>query len=61
MPLYEYSCKKCGVVEVRQSINDEPLKTCPTCKGGIKRLISVTGAPQFKGKGFYQTDYKKKG
>jgi putative FmdB family regulatory protein len=60
MPLYEYSCKTCGIVEVRQSINDEPLEACPTCKGKIKRLISVTGVPQFKGKGFYQTDYKKK-
>lgn len=59
MPLYEYECKNCGVVEVRQSINDAPLKKCPSCSEKVKRLISVTGAPQFKGDGFYQTDYKK--
>lgn len=61
MPLYEYSCKNCGTIEVRQSISDEPLKKCPTCKEKVERLISVTGQPQFKGKGFYQTDYKKPG
>jgi putative FmdB family regulatory protein len=59
MPIYEYSCKNCGTIEVRQSIKDEPLKKCPTCKEKIKRLISLTGNPQFKGDGFYQTDYKK--
>ena len=59
MPLYEYSCKNCGVIEVRQSITDEHLKKSPTCKEKIKRLISVTVNPQFKGDGFYQTDYKK--
>lgn len=59
MPLYEYECKNCGVIEVTQSIKDKPLKKCPTCSEKVKRLISVTGAPQFKGDGFYQTDYKK--
>lgn len=60
MPLYEYECKNCGVIEVRQSITDKPLQQCPTCKEkDLKRLISVTGSPQFKGDGFYQTDYKK--
>lgn len=61
MPLYEYACKNCGTIEVRQSINDEPLKKCPTCTAKVERLISVTGTPQFKGTGFYQTDYKKSG
>lgn len=60
MPLYEYSCKNCGTIEVRQKLSDTPLKKCPTCKEKVERLISVTGAPQFKGTGFYQTDYKKK-
>jgi putative FmdB family regulatory protein len=60
MPLYEYSCKNCGTIEVRQKIDDAPLKKCPTCKEKVERLISVTGSPQFKGTGFYQTDYKKK-
>jgi putative FmdB family regulatory protein len=59
MPYYEYSCTNCGIIEVRQSISDEPLKKCPTCEKKVERLISVTGQPQFKGKGFYQTDYKK--
>lgn len=59
MPLYEYACKTCGTFEVRQKISDEPLKKCPTCKAKVERLISVTGTPQFKGTGFYQTDYKK--
>lgn len=62
MPLYEYSCKNCGIIEVRQSINDVPLKNCPQCeKEKVERLISTTGAPHFRGKGFYQTDYKKSG
>ena len=60
MPLYGYACKNCGTIEVRQKISDEPLKKCPTCKAKVDRLISVTGTPQFKGTGFYQTDYKKK-
>lgn len=59
MPLYEYTCKKCGVFEVRQGIKDEPLKKCPTCSEQVEKLISVTSNPQFKGTGFYQTDYKK--
>lgn len=59
MPIYEYSCKNCGTLEVYQGIKDKPLKKCPTCKEKIKRLMSVTGNPQFKGDGFYQTDYKK--
>lgn len=61
MPLYEYECKNCGIFEVRQNISDESLKKCPTCSKKVERLISVTGQPQFKGKGFYQTDYKKVG
>lgn len=61
MPFYEYLCKKCGTIEVRQNINDEPLKKCPTCQCKVERIISATGNPQFKGKGFYQTDYKKPG
>lgn len=60
MPYYEYECKKCGVIEVRQSINDKPLKTCPVCQEKIKRILSSTSDPQFKGSGFYTTDYGKK-
>ena len=61
MPLYEYFCKKCGTIEVRQSISDKPLEKCPTCDKKVVRIMSTTGTPQFKGKGFYQTDYKKSG
>ena len=46
--------------EVFQSMNDEPVKTCPECKGSVKRLIGPGLAPIFKGSGFYQTDYKNK-
>jgi putative FmdB family regulatory protein len=60
MPIYEYDCKNCGVVEVYRGIKDPPLKKCPKCgEKGLKRLISATGSPQFKGDGFYETDYKK--
>ncbi len=45
--------------EELQSINDEPIKKCPTCKGEVERLISGGGFI-FKGSGFYSTDYKPK-
>lgn len=59
MPIYEYQCKKCGTLEVLQKINEEPLVSCPKCGKSITKIISVVGNPQFKGSGFYQTDYKK--
>ncbi|MFN4975322.1 MAG: FmdB family zinc ribbon protein [Bacteroidota bacterium] len=58
MPLYEYLCKNCGVLEVIQGIKDEPLKNCPNCDKEIERQFPLTSKPQFKGKGFYETDYK---
>jgi len=58
MPIYEYVCETCGVIEVKQSIKADALVVCPVCANKIKRIISVTGAPQFKGSGFYKTDYK---
>ena len=60
MPLYEYTCSKCGIIEVRQNINDAPLKKCPHCDESVEKIMSVTGSPQFTGSGFYQTDYVKK-
>ena len=60
MPYYEYECKKCGIIEVRQSITDDALKKCPVCLAKIKRILSITAAPKFKGSGFYTTDYVKK-
>ncbi|MEI8139537.1 MAG: FmdB family zinc ribbon protein [bacterium] len=58
MPTYEYECKKCGVFELFQSIKDEKLKRCPTCKGTVKRLMGSGAGIIFKGTGFYQTDYR---
>ncbi len=58
MPTYEYECKKCGHFELFQSIKDEKLKRCPTCKGAVKRLMGSGSGIIFKGTGFYQTDYR---
>lgn len=57
MPMYEYQCKPCGhKFEKIQSFSAEPLKECPICQGEVERLISAP-AVQFKGSGFYSTDY----
>lgn len=60
MPIYEYQCQKCGVVEVTQRITDKALTKCPTCKAKVKKLISNTSF-QLKGTGWYITDYARKG
>ena len=60
MPLYEYECTKCGRrVEKIQKFSDQPLTTCESCKGKLQRLVS-SSAIQFKGSGWYVTDYAKK-
>lgn len=57
MPLYEYQCTQCGrVTEHLQSMNGPPLAACPSCGGEVKKLISAP-AFQFKGTGWYVTDY----
>lgn len=57
MPLYEYQCQKCGKrLEAIQKLHEETLKICPHCGGDLKKLISAP-AIQFKGSGFYITDY----
>ena len=57
MPLYEYQCKKCReTTEVLQKAKDKPLEKCPRCGGAVVKLIS-SPAIQFKGSGFYKTDY----
>jgi putative FmdB family regulatory protein len=57
MPLYEYKCSGCGkTFEVIQKFSDEPLKTHPECGGPTERLLSLS-ALQFKGSGWYVTDY----
>jgi putative FmdB family regulatory protein len=61
MPLYEYQCKKCReTTEVLQKAKDKPPEKCPKCGGAVAKLIS-SPAIQFKGKGWYVTDYAKKG
>jgi len=60
MPLYEYQCKKCGHrFEKIQKFSDKPIKKCPECGGPVEKLIS-SPAVQFKGSGWYVTDYAKK-
>ncbi len=60
MPLYEYSCQKCHtVVEKIQKFSDPPLLVCETCGGPLLKLMGKP-ALQFKGSGFYITDYVKK-
>jgi len=57
MPLYEYQCLECGKkTEVLQRFSDAPLAACPNCGGGVRKLFSAP-AVQFKGSGFYVTDY----
>ena len=57
MPIYEYKCSGCGShIEKMQKVSDEPLKTCEACGGDLKKQISRAGF-QFKGEGWYVTDY----
>ncbi len=57
MPIYEYGCRKCGEnIEKRQSISDQPLRVCEKCGGELEKKISLSGF-QFKGAGWYVTDY----
>lgn len=59
MPLYEYKCSKCHqVFEVMQKFSDEPLKVHEGCGGDVTKLLS-TPSFQFKGSGWYITDYAK--
>jgi putative FmdB family regulatory protein len=61
MPLYEYACHKCGQnFEVLQKFSDEPLHMHEGCGGELERLISPS-ALQFKGSGWYVTDYGRNG
>ena len=61
MPLYEYECDACGQrFEQIQSFSDPPVEKCPTCGGPVRKLMSMP-AIQFKGSGWYITDYARKG
>ena len=60
MPLYEYECSACGQrFETIQKFSDKPMKKCPDCGGPVEQMISAP-AVQFKGSGWYVTDYAKK-
>ncbi len=60
MPLYEYQCDACSKrFELIRKFSDPPVETCPTCGGIVKKLLS-SPAIQFKGSGWYITDYAKK-
>jgi putative FmdB family regulatory protein len=61
MPNYEYLCENCGHrFEQIRKFSDKPLRKCPECGGIIEQVISAP-AVQFKGSGWYVTDYAKKG
>jgi putative FmdB family regulatory protein len=60
MPIHEYTCEKCHKrFEKLQKVSDKPCTKCPICGGPLRKLIS-SPAIQFKGNGFYITDYAKK-
>jgi putative FmdB family regulatory protein len=60
MPLYEYECRKCGHrFERIQKFSDAMVKKCPECGGKVEQMISAP-AVQFKGSGWYVTDYAKR-
>ena len=59
MPLYEYQCPKCGRFELIRKFSDETVTKCPTCGSDVQKLLSAP-AIQFKGTGWYVTDYARK-
>jgi putative FmdB family regulatory protein len=61
MPLYEYQCDVCAHrFEVIQKFSDPPIEVCPKCGGAVRKLLS-SPAIQFKGSGWYITDYARAG
>ncbi|MDQ3180282.1 MAG: zinc ribbon domain-containing protein [Acidobacteriota bacterium] len=60
MPIYEYKCLDCGLhIEKMQKVSEESLKVCEKCGGKLEKQWSLSGF-QFKGAGWYVTDYAKK-
>jgi putative FmdB family regulatory protein len=59
LPLYEYECPACGTFELVRKFSDAPLESCPTCARPVEKLVSAP-AIQFKGTGWYVTDYARK-
>ncbi|MGH9556151.1 MAG: FmdB family zinc ribbon protein [Terriglobales bacterium] len=61
MPMHEYECKKCRHrFERIQKFSDRPVRKCPECGGALEQLLHAP-AVQFKGTGWYVTDYPRKG
>jgi putative FmdB family regulatory protein len=60
MPCYEYRCEKGHTFEVMQKMTDDPVTNCQTCDAEVQRVFHPV-AVHFKGSGFYNTDYGKKG
>jgi putative FmdB family regulatory protein len=60
MPFYEYRCEKGHTFEVMQKMTDDPVTTCQTCDATVQRVFHPV-AVHFKGSGFYNTDYGKRG
>ena len=60
MPIYEYKCEKGHVFEVTQRMADDPITECTVCGRAVQRVFHPV-AVHFKGSGFYNTDYGKKG
>ena len=59
MPLYEYQCERCGRFEIIRKFSDPAVSVCPTCGEEVQKLPSAP-AIQFKGTGWYVTDYARK-
>lgn len=60
MPTYTYACRTCEeTFEIQQSFSDEPIKTCPSCNGEVRKVFGNLGVT-FRGSGFYKTDSAKK-
>ena len=60
MPIYEYECTQCGVIEEAiQKFSDKPLKKCKHCSGRLHKLVSQSSF-HLKGTGWYVTDYANK-
>ena len=62
MPTYQYHCDSCQAdPEIRQKMSDAPIAVCPNCqKKTLRRVIAKNVSIQFKGSGFYSTDYGQK-
>ncbi len=59
MPTYQYRCPECAYeFEEFQSINDDPLQSCPRCGKKPRRVITGGAGFLLKGSGFYSTDYR---